>query len=134
MPDIDFNYSGLGEAYRVFSQKWARLLSVRDYLEDRLASHVRRAEEDLEVQRTTQATVLSGSHGYAAAGAVDLLHIYDQHRQWQSRVLRTVREMELAYLVAMADAFVGRWRQENGLPTGTDPGDRWWFAAREKHN
>jgi hypothetical protein len=37
MPHIDFNYDGLGEARRLFSQKHARLLRIRDRMERPLA-------------------------------------------------------------------------------------------------
>lgn len=120
MPHIDFNYDGLGEARRVFSQKHARLLKVRETEEQRLADSVHQAEQELAAQRAVLGGPVPGSY---------IIDLYDQHRDWTSRVLRTVREMVLTYLVAMADAFVGRWREENGLPPGQE--SKWWCAATE---
>lgn len=132
MPHIDFNYDGLGEARRVFSQKHARLLKVRDRMERPLAREVRQMEEELQARRTEAASIkrMSYWHGAPAlAEGISLLDLYEQDREWELRVLRTLREMVLAYLIAMADAFVGRWREENGLPAGRGPGSKWWYPA-----
>jgi hypothetical protein len=135
MPHIDFNYPALGEAYRVFSQKHARLLTVREKLEQPIADRVRQTEEYLRAQRESpapgelEAHSLSGEAGDEAIGIVRLL---DQNREWDSRVLRTVREMVLTYAVVMLDAFLGRWRQENGLPASPTPdGPRWLSAIQD---
>jgi hypothetical protein len=140
VPHIDFNYPGLDEAYRVFSQKHARLLKVREKLEQPLADHVRQTEESLRAQRTAQDPEdfqpysLSGTE--TACGDLDMLELLDQDREWNRRVLQTVREMALAYMVAMLDAFLGRWREENGLPglpASHDPEGRWWYPATPEH-
>jgi hypothetical protein len=116
MPDLDFDYSGLGEAYRVFSQKHARLLTVRDGLERPLAERVQQAEESLRAERAS--LVSEEREGRALGGGpasrASHLGLLEQHREWNSRVVRTLREMALAYAVAMLDAFLGRWREESG--------------------
>lgn len=135
MPHIDFNYDGLGEARRVFSQKHARLLKVRDRVERPLAREVRQMEEELRVRQAEAASIerMSYWHGAPAlAEGISLLDLYEQDREWESRVLRTLREMVLAHLVAMADAFVGRWREENRLPAGRSPESEWWYPATEE--
>ncbi len=135
MPHIDFNYPGLGEAYRVFSQKHARLLRVRERTEEPLAQQVYRMEEKLQAQRAVVGDAEEGVYvgGFMhRSSTVSILDLFDQDLEWTRRVLRTVREMELGHLVAMADAFVGRWREENGLPAGRHPESKWWYSAVEE--
>lgn len=135
MAHLDFNYPGLGEAYRIFSQKHARLLTVRERTEQPLAQQVHRMEEELHTRRAAVDEVdedpYAGSYERRAT-TISILDLFDQDREWTRRVLRTVREMELGYLVAMTDAFVGRWREENHLPAGRQPESRWWYPATEE--
>src|SRR5579883_2631579 len=51
--------------------------------------------------------------GGGPASRASHLELLEQHREWNSRVVRTLREMALAY-AAMLDAFLGRWREESG--------------------
>lgn len=137
MPHIDFNYDGLGEARRVFSQKHARLLEVRDRMERPLAQQVHQMEGELQARRYEAVAIAQEgwfSRVPTLADGINLPELYERDREWKARVLRTVREMVLAYLVAMADGFVGRWREENHLPPGRNQSKRWYSATSDEIN
>jgi hypothetical protein len=118
-----------------FSHRSTRLLRVRERTEQPLAEQALQMEEELRAQRTAvggaEEEAYAGGYLHRAA-AVSILDLFDQDREWTRRVPRTVQEMELGNLVAMADGFVGRWREENGLPAGRDPESKWWYPATEE--
>jgi hypothetical protein len=92
-------------------------------------------EEELLSRRADAAAIVEGPYWSVVPRALSegsFVDLYEQDRKWDAQVPRTVREMTLAYLIAMADAFVGRWREENDLPVGDSPESKWWYPATEE--